>query len=627
MASGEGSTFGKYFLLKKLALGGMGEIFLAKLKGPVGFEKLLVIKRILAHHIENQEFVDMFFAEARVAAKLSHSNVVQIYEMGEIEDSYYIAMEYVHGKTLREVIDCARSRGEYIPPGLVIHIISKLCDGLGYSHNASNISGESIGIIHRDINPQNLLISYTGEVKIIDFGIAKSEMSMHQTETGTIKGKFVYMSPEQSAAEPLDKRSDIFSVGICLYEALTLVNPFAKANVVLSLDAIQRKAATPVSQTNQKLAPFQPALDKALAKDREDRYADCSDLHDDLQQIRMSGEIEKPRQPLTDYMHEMFEETIEREKRMILETDSASTSQIQIMKEWLEREHQSGSHSGYRVGSGSGRVAAHASAVALAQPEPHSRLPFFFILLVIILVSGAGAGVVFKMVQNQRAGGNAGSLLTRLTSSGANAAPPASMIAGNPEKPRPDAVAAPSQEPPTTPATNVPDTSAKKTKSKLAVTGPVKERIPRRRGKRSLRSRNPPESKKPDRKPLSAPSPPPEATFGSVSISTNPPVKILRGGRPSGQTFKLKSASGTIHVGTGTDPTSDPFTVRVLYQVEGDDITYTVASDPWAIVKDKRGIGLGRTPLSARKGELVTVFEFINPQESRHLRVTVRFTR
>ena len=210
MAGDEGSTFGKYFLLKRLATGGMGEIYLAKLKGPVGFEKILVIKRILQHHAEDNSFVDMFFAEARVAAKLTHSNIVQIYEMGEIDQSYYIAMEYVHGKSLRDIIDRARELGEYVPPAHAISIVRQLCSGLSYAHNSRDMSGQPIGIVHRDINPHNVLISYTGEVKIIDFGIAKSEMSMHQTETGTIKGKFVYMSPEQSAAEKLDKRSDIF---------------------------------------------------------------------------------------------------------------------------------------------------------------------------------------------------------------------------------------------------------------------------------------------------------------------------------------------------------------------------------------------------------------------------------
>ena len=122
-AGGEGSTFGKYFLLKKIASGGMGEIFLAKLRGPVGFEKLLVIKRILAQHVENDEFVDMFFAEARIAAQLSHANIVQIYEMGEVDEAYFIAMEYVHGKSLRDVIDRARQRGEYIPPAHAIEIL------------------------------------------------------------------------------------------------------------------------------------------------------------------------------------------------------------------------------------------------------------------------------------------------------------------------------------------------------------------------------------------------------------------------------------------------------------------------------------------------------------------------
>ncbi|MFC1610674.1 serine/threonine protein kinase [Myxococcota bacterium] len=402
MAGGEGSVFGKYFLLKKIASGGMGEIYLAKLKGPVGFEKLLVIKRILQHHLENQEFVDMFFAEARVAAQLTHSNVVQIYEMGEIEDCYYIGMEYVHGKSLRDLLDRARNQGEYLHPAHAIEIIGKLSAGVSYAHNATNMSGEAIGVIHRDINPHNILVSYSGEVKMIDFGIAKSQMQQHKTETGTIKGKFVYMSPEQSAAEPLDKRSDIFSVGICLYETLTFVNPFAKANVVLSLDAIQRHDAPPLTQTNPRLGVLDEVVSRALAKRADDRFDDCIDLRDALYALRDDSSIEDPPQNLADFMHDLFAEQIEHEKRMILETDSANTSQIQLMQQGLEREHQSDSHGGARMGSG--QIAAHASPVALAEPMPHSRLPFMFTLLAIIVLSGVAATVVYTLVERDRMG-------------------------------------------------------------------------------------------------------------------------------------------------------------------------------------------------------------------------------
>ncbi|HKC59260.1 MAG TPA: serine/threonine-protein kinase, partial [Myxococcales bacterium] len=205
-----GSYYGKYFLLKKLAAGGMGEIFLAKQQGPAGFEKILVVKKVLPHLTENKEFVELFLGEARLAARMNHRNIVQVFELGEYERSYFIAMEYVSGRTLRDLIDSAAKKREKLPAEVCRTVAEQICDGASYAHNLTDVNGRSLNIIHRDLNPQNVLLSYTGEVKIIDFGIAKSEMSTVKTEAGMIKGKFVYMSPEQSLAKKLDKRSDIF---------------------------------------------------------------------------------------------------------------------------------------------------------------------------------------------------------------------------------------------------------------------------------------------------------------------------------------------------------------------------------------------------------------------------------
>ncbi|MBT6492326.1 MAG: serine/threonine protein kinase, partial [Deltaproteobacteria bacterium] len=340
MAQAEGSTFGKYILLKRLAIGGMGEIYLAKLTGPEGFEKMLVIKRMLSHHTENQRYVDMFFAEARVAAQLNHSSIVQIYDMGQIDDVYYIAMEYVHGKSLKEVIDHARAIESLIPAPLVVETISRLCDALGYAHEAKDMVGDSLGIVHRDINPYNFLISYSGESKVIDFGIAKSEMATHKTETGTIKGKFVYMSPEQSAALELDARSDIFSIGICLYEALTYRNPFAKGNAVLSLDAIQRQDPPPLAEFKEEYEVFQDIVDRALAKNPDDRFSSCREFGDALRALLDDGILERHPISLQDYMNEVFRDQIIEEKRMILETDSATTRELERMRQ--EEENNRG---------------------------------------------------------------------------------------------------------------------------------------------------------------------------------------------------------------------------------------------------------------------------------------------
>jgi serine/threonine protein kinase len=615
MTGGEGTVFGKYFLLKKIATGGMGEIFLAKLKGPVGFEKVLVVKRILHHHLENQEFVDMFFAEARVAASLTHSNIVQIYEMGEIEDSYYIAMEYVHGKPLRDVLDRARSRGESVHPSLVVEMISKVCEGMSYAHNSTNMSGERIGIVHRDINPHNLLVSYSGEVKIIDFGIAKTQMSSHKTETGTIKGKFVYMSPEQSAAEPLDKRSDLFALGICLYESLTFVNPFAKQNVVLSLDAIQRTDPPPVSQTNPRLAVFDPVIAKALAKKPDDRYSDCIAFRDALRSLKRQNLIEEAPQSLSELMHELFEEQIESEKRTILETDSASTGQIKLMQAGINREHDSGSHGGFKLevegqsSPGPAKLAAHASAsaVVLPKPLPHSRLPFLLILAAILTVSGVAAAIVFNVVQNRRLG-----ILAQTSPLVQVVTPP------TPPTPPPDTAVAmlPAPSPALTPATTpAPDADTE------ADSEPTDDPAKARKEPKKTRVDRP-KAESAATKAAGA-----DSAFGSLQVSTIPPVKIIHNGIGVGQTFKLKGAIGKIQFGSGKDPTTDPFTVKVRYKVEGDSITYLIDAEPWAIVRGAGGIGLGKTPLPPQTGTGTSTFEFVNPKEKIQQRVTVRFSR
>lgn len=319
MTAPEPRTLGKYVLLKKLATGGMGEVFLAKLLGPSGFAKLVVIKRILPHHAENTSFVEMFFAEARVAAQLTHSNIAQTYEMDECDGSLYIAMEFVHGKSLHEILESARRQEERLPPGLAIDVVSQLCAGLSCAHNARDLTGKPLAVVHRDVHPRNILVTYNGEVKLIDFGIARSEVSTHSTAVGTIKGSFAYMSPEQSAAERLDKRSDVFSTGICLYETVSLLNPFSHPNTVQSLVAIQTDHPPPLADIDPSLAPFDPIVSKALAKKPEQRYQDCSELRAELVRLLDAGQVPKSSTGLAEYVQRQFSEQMEAENNTLAE--------------------------------------------------------------------------------------------------------------------------------------------------------------------------------------------------------------------------------------------------------------------------------------------------------------------
>ncbi|HYS09712.1 MAG TPA: serine/threonine-protein kinase [Myxococcales bacterium] len=312
-----GSYFGKYFLMKKLAAGGMGEIFVAKQQGPAGFQKVLVVKKILPHLTESKEFIEAFLGEARLAAQMNHRNIVQVFELGEHDGAYFIAMEYVQGKTLRDVVDAALKRKEKIPPELCRTIAEQICDGASYAHNLTDMGGRSLNLVHRDLNPQNVLIAYTGDVKIIDFGIAKSELSTVKTEAGMIKGKFVYMSPEQSLAKKLDKRSDIFSIGISLYEMLTGINPYHKSNIVLTLEAVQRYEPPPPSEYDPAYAPFDPIISSALAKDRDRRYSDAGEMQDDLRRMVLP----RPPERLAQFMARLFRTQFEEEQKLLLDSD------------------------------------------------------------------------------------------------------------------------------------------------------------------------------------------------------------------------------------------------------------------------------------------------------------------
>src|SRR3990167_8278271 len=212
--------FGRYFLLDKLAVGGMAEIYKAKTFGVDGFEKLLVIKRILPHCAADSEFITMLIDEAKLSVLLSHTNIVQVYDLGKVGDDYFISMEFIDGSNLRQLLQRAAESETKLPVEICVYIMSEICKGLDYAHRKKDHHNQPLHIVHRDISPQNILISYDGEVKIVDFGIAKAAMNMSQTTTGILKGKVSYMSPEQALGKPLYNRTDIFSSALVFYEML-----------------------------------------------------------------------------------------------------------------------------------------------------------------------------------------------------------------------------------------------------------------------------------------------------------------------------------------------------------------------------------------------------------------------
>ena len=284
MKNFEPIQFGKYQLLERVAVGGMAELYRAKVTGDHGFEKLVAIKKILPHLTDEGNLVKAFIDEAKLAALLQHENIVQIYDFGSMDGEYFIAMEYLFGKDLRRLIHKARENAAPLSQANTLYIISRICAGLDYSHNLKDLQGKPLNIIHRDINPQNIFITYEGQVKIIDFGIAKAASHNSTTHDGLIKGKLAYMSPEQAKGQTIDRRSDIFSTGIILYELLTGKRMF-QGETMHIYTQVRDAAYEPL----QHLVPDLPGklyavVQHALAKEPDERYQNCAEMFADLEE-------------------------------------------------------------------------------------------------------------------------------------------------------------------------------------------------------------------------------------------------------------------------------------------------------------------------------------------------------
>lgn len=279
--------YGKYVILDRIAVGGMAEVFRAKTFGVHGFQRLLVIKRILPHLSKDEEFVDMFIDEAKIAVGLNHANICQVTDLGKIDDNYFIAMEYVSGKDLRAVLKKAYANKEPLEVDQSIYIASEICKGLEYAHKLEDpVTGQSISVIHRDISPQNIMISYHGEVKIVDFGIAKTEFKIHRTQAGVLKGKFAYMSPEQSTGHELNNQTDIFSAGIILYEMLTNRRLFLGGTDFETLENIKKCEIPSIRDINPRVSKeLEDVVRKSLARVQAERFQTAGQLQNALSKI------------------------------------------------------------------------------------------------------------------------------------------------------------------------------------------------------------------------------------------------------------------------------------------------------------------------------------------------------
>ena len=301
------TPFGKYLLLERISVGGMAEVFKAKAFGVEGFEKIIAIKKILPSMAEDADFIQMFIDEAKICGQLNHANICQIFELGRIDDSHFIAMEYIWGKDLLQIQNRFRRIRKNMTVQMAAFLASKMCEGLDYAHRKKDATGKPLNIIHRDVSPQNVIVSYEGEVKVIDFGIAKAASRSAKTQAGVLKGKFGYMSPEQVAGKNLDQRADIFAIGTILYELLTNERLFLGESDFATLEKVRNVAVPPPSQVNKEIpAALDSIIMKALAKDVDQRYQWASEMHDDLQDFLAQTEPVYNAKALSTWMRAQF---------------------------------------------------------------------------------------------------------------------------------------------------------------------------------------------------------------------------------------------------------------------------------------------------------------------------------
>jgi serine/threonine-protein kinase len=277
------ASIGRYQIVGHLATGGMAEILLGRLDGPSGFERIVVVKRILPHLARARAFIDMFLDEARLLAEVRHPNVVHVHELGDEDGELFLVMEYIDGESIAGLLKRLWSRDEELGPALAAHLIAEACAGLHAAHELRGPDGTPRALVHRDVSPQNVMITYAGQVKVLDFGIAHANDRLARTQAGYVKGRCEYMSPEQCLGQPLDRRSDIFSLGVLLYELSANRRLFKRSNELATLKAITEEPIRPPSSA---VSGYPPSLEaiclRALARNRDDRYATAADMRSEL---------------------------------------------------------------------------------------------------------------------------------------------------------------------------------------------------------------------------------------------------------------------------------------------------------------------------------------------------------
>lgn len=323
---------GRYLICEEIASGGMAVVYRGKLIGIEGFEKDFAIKKILAHWSKNPTFINMLIDEAKILVHLHHPNIVQIFELAKEGENYFIVMEYIHGCDLKKIFKQLKSLKHPFPLKHITFIAKAICDGLSFAHHKIDENGQKLDIVHRDISPQNILIGWDGQIKLTDFGIAKVTGKSTKTQTGTLKGKFAYMSPEQAMGENIDQQTDIFALGAVLYEMALGKKCFDGENDLKILESVKKGEI----QYPQNLHPkLKVILEKALASDKQHRYKDIDDLKSDLLELEKDLPQVATQRDFQFFLKETFEKEITQQKDFKKQKEEEET---RILKETALQE-------------------------------------------------------------------------------------------------------------------------------------------------------------------------------------------------------------------------------------------------------------------------------------------------
>jgi len=332
-----GSTANSYQILAKLAAGGMAEIFLARGEGVAGVERYCVLKRILRDRASDVHFVRMFLDEARLAAQLQHPNIAQVYDIGKLGDSYFFTMEYVHGETVRALLHRAQGLRRQLPINCVLTIAAGAAAGLHHAHARIGLDGRALDIVHRDVSPSNLMVSYEGGVKLVDFGVAKAADRSQETKSGTVKGKISYLSPEQCRGKRVDRRSDLFSLGICVWEMLTTERLFRRSSDFENMNAIVSEPTPPPSSRRPELPPELDALVlRLLAKSPDDRFQTADEVVEAIEAVAARTSSVLSASGLARFVRELFGQRPE--PWLELESQHGPGEAITVTSEPIPRE-------------------------------------------------------------------------------------------------------------------------------------------------------------------------------------------------------------------------------------------------------------------------------------------------